>query len=81
MAKSASPRQFSPDGRSRAEGFSDGDNPARFGGNLEFSLPKQEKTRRVVHHPALPWQDLPGFFAKLEKEIGTAAEALQLVLM
>ena len=66
---------------SSAEGLRDGDNPARYRGNLEYSLPRQEKVRRVVHHPALPWQDLPGFFASLTGQEGVAAKALQFTIL
>ena len=65
----------------RVEGLREGDNPARFRGNLEYSLPRQEKARRVVHHPALPLKDLPEFFASLVKQDGVAAQALQFTIL
>lgn len=66
---------------SRAEGFRHGDNPARFKGNLEFSLPTQKMVESVVHHPALTWQALPKFYKKLTQQEGVAAKALQFTIL
>lgn len=60
-------------------GCCDGPNPARWEGNLAELLPKQKRVKK--HHPALPWQDVPAFIAKLRKMPGTAARALEFVAL
>src|SRR5262249_25462476 len=50
----------------KAEEYRDGENPARWKGNLKYrlgALPK--KSERVQHMPALPYEDIPAFMAKL----------------
>ncbi len=46
-----------------ARGYREGDNPARWKGHLANLLPKTRKLRRVKHHPALPYAEVPGFMA------------------
>lgn len=58
-----------------------GDNPARWSGHLDTLLPERAKVRKVQHHPALPWRDLPGFMADLTKQPGTAARALAFTIL
>lgn len=58
-----------------------GDNPARWSGHLDQLLPERSSVRRVVHHPALPWRDLPGFMTDLAKQPGTAARALAFAIL
>ena len=41
------------------EGYRDGENPARWKGNLEHSLLKRPVARKTNHHPAQPWKELP----------------------
>ena len=38
-------------------------------------LPKV--TAKAVHHEAMPWRDVPAFYAELERRSATAAKALQ----
>ncbi len=63
------------------EGYRDGDNPARWKGNLEHSLPRRRVSTQVVHHAALPWQDLPAFYQKLINQEGMAAIALRFTIL
>src|SRR5262249_30506419 len=49
------------------------ENPARWLGNLEFRLPKPSKLKKVEHHSALPWRDVPAFMVELAKREGSAA--------
>src|SRR5262249_39607252 len=44
-------------------------------------LPARSKVQRVVHHPALPYRDLPGFMAKLRTREGIAPRALEFVIL
>ena len=65
----------------KVEKHRSGENPAQWKGNLEHSLPKRTATVRVKHHEALPWQDLPDFYAKLVKQKGMAAVALRFTIL
>ena len=59
------------------KGWRDGElrNPARLKGHMDRLLPKQ--TRKVKHHPALPYQDMPGFMADLAEKTESSARALE----
>lgn len=58
-----------------------GENPARWRGHLDKILPAPKKTTAVVHHPAIPVDDAPAFFAALQKRNGTAARALEFLTL
>jgi integrase len=58
-----------------------GENPARWRGHLENLLPARGKVRRVRHHPAVPYADVRAFVAKLRKQDGTAAPALEFLIL
>src|SRR5579871_5320250 len=47
--------------RATALKYRQGDNPARWAGNLEHLLPKRSDVAAVEHHPALPFQQTPAF--------------------
>lgn len=58
-----------------------GDNPAALE-LLEHLLPKlPKKTRRVRHHPSLPWSQLPAFMQALKGRTALAARALELLIL
>jgi hypothetical protein len=59
----------------RARGFRQGENPARWRGHLDILLPSRAKVRRVRHHAALPYGELPGFLAKIREHDALAARA------
>jgi integrase len=65
----------------RVRGYRAGENPARWKGLLDVLLPKRSKVRRVVHHPALPYAELPAFMRELRHREGTAARALEFVIL
>jgi integrase len=65
----------------KARGYRDGENPARWKGLLDKLLPKRSKIRRVKHHPALPYIELPAFLAALRKRLGVAARALEFAIL
>ena len=44
-------------------------------------LPARSKVAAVVHHPALPWRDLPAFYSSLAAQKGVSAEALRFVIL
>lgn len=62
-------------------GYREGENPARWKGNLESLLPPQGKVRSVKHHPALPYQEVGAFMVELRALEGTAARALEFAIL
>ena len=56
-------------------------NPARWHGHLDTQLPARSKVATRRHHAALPAADLPGFMRVLAKANGSAALALQFVIL
>jgi len=65
----------------RARKLRTGDNPARWRGNLAELLPAASKVARVVHHPSLPWGEVPAFLTALERRRGMAALALRFAVL
>ena len=65
----------------KARGWREGENPARWRGHLDKLLPKKGKVRRVEHHPALPFAEIPGFMEGLRQENGSAARALEFAIL
>ncbi|MCP5131854.1 MAG: tyrosine-type recombinase/integrase [Pseudomonadales bacterium] len=64
-----------------AEGLRRGDNPARWKGNLELSLPNPGKVSKVEHYKALPYSELPEFMQRLTPKKTTGAEALKFLIL
>jgi len=64
-----------------AREYRQGENPARWRGHLDKLLPKPTKVKRVRHHPALPYADLPAFMKDLAKQEGIAAKALAFTIL
>ena len=62
-------------------GFRSGDNPARWRGHLDHLLPKPSKVTKVEHHPAVAFDQLPEFFARLGRQEGTGARALSFLIL
>lgn len=58
-----------------------GENPARWRGHLENLLPKRSKVQRIKHQPALPYDQIGDFMAALDKQGGTAAQALAFTIL
>jgi integrase len=56
-----------------------GDNPARWKGHLEYLLPG--RARNIEHYAALPYAKLPAFMVALRQQEGTAARALELLIL
>jgi len=57
------------------------ENPARWRGNLSHLLPKRKTKKQVRHHPAMPFEDLPGFWKRLNIRPALAARALELTIL
>lgn len=62
-------------------GYREGDNPARWKGNLDAVLPKPGKLKGVKHHRAIPWQGIAEFMGKLRQREGVAAKALEFLIL
>ncbi|THD38301.1 MAG: site-specific integrase [Sphingomonas sp.] len=63
----------------KAKGYRSGDNPARWKGHLEHSLPKRQ--RRQKHHAAMPYGDVPAFVRSLRTRPATSARALEFLIL
>lgn len=65
----------------KAREYRKGENPARWRGHLDKLLPNRRKVRRVVHHAALPYAELPAFMVELRKREALAARALEFAIL
>jgi integrase len=59
----------------------EGANPAAWKNNLAHLLPPRSKLRKVKHHAALPYGDLPAFLVELREQQGIAARALEFLIL
>ncbi|WP_293428113.1 tyrosine-type recombinase/integrase [Phreatobacter sp.] len=62
-------------------GFRRGENPARWRGHLDALLPARTRVRKVKHHSALPYAQLPAFLTSLREREGSAARALEFLIL
>ena len=58
-----------------------GENPARWRGHLDQLLPARSNVRRVQHHPALPFAEMPAFMEQVRARDGTAARAFEFMVL
>jgi integrase len=65
----------------KVRGYRDGENPARWRGHLDHLLPVRGKVRRVRHHAALPYAELPAFVVALRERDAVAARALEFAIL
>jgi integrase len=65
----------------KVDGLRDGENPARWDGHLALKLPQPGKVKRVKHHSALPWRDVPALLADLAETEGMGAKALAFTVL
>lgn len=65
----------------KARGYRDGDNPARWRGHLDHLLPARAKVQKTKHLPALPYNEIGAFMAKLRDEDSIPARALEFVAL
>ncbi|MFM8860310.1 MAG: tyrosine-type recombinase/integrase [Methylocystis sp.] len=68
-------------GWATTSGYRAGDNPARWRGHLENLLAAPAKVKKVNHHPSLPWQEIAPFMSALQGMEGTAARALEFLIL
>jgi len=65
----------------KAEGLRTGENPALWRGHLDQLFPKKRKVRKVKHHAALPYDELPEFWQSLTKDKSDSARLLQFLIL
>jgi len=61
--------------------YRDGENPARWKGNLDKLLPARNKVQKPEHHTALPYDRMPEFMKDLRGQEGVAARALEFAIL
>ncbi|SLN09498.1 Prophage CP4-57 integrase [Roseovarius gaetbuli] len=66
---------------SKVMGFREGENPARWKGNLEQILPSSNKVKKVLGHPAVALDEMSTWFSLLQARDGIAALALQFLTL
>jgi integrase len=64
-----------------ARGYRTDENPARWKGHLENLLPAKRAVRRVEHHPALAYVEMPAFISQLRQTEGVAPRALEFAIL
>lgn len=64
-----------------ARGYRQGENPARWRGHLDKLLPARAKVRKVKHHAALPYDELPEFMTALRAQEGVSARTLEFLIL
>ena len=65
----------------KVRGYREGENPARWKGNLDHLLPARTKVRKVKHHAALPYPEISDFISTLRSHEGAAARALEFAIL
>jgi integrase len=65
----------------KVRGYRDGENPAQWRGHLDHLLPAKTKVRRVEHHAALPYREIPAFMALLREQTSITACALEFLIL
>ncbi|MET3717432.1 integrase arm-type DNA-binding domain-containing protein [Pseudomonas sp. PvP001] len=65
----------------KARRLRDGENPARWRGHLDKLLPPRSKVKAVVHHPALPWRELPGLISRIKARHEPTYKAMLLTIL
>ncbi|MFT5449572.1 MAG: integrase [Gammaproteobacteria bacterium] len=56
-------------------------NPARWRGHLDKLLPKPSRVKKVVHHPSMPYPDVPAFMSELSNTPSSSSLALQFLIL
>jgi integrase len=65
----------------RVRGYRQGENPARWKGNLDHLLPAKSKILSVEHHAALDYRETAAFLEDLRLREGIAARALEFCIL
>ncbi|WP_288901571.1 site-specific integrase [uncultured Sneathiella sp.] len=64
-----------------AHKYRDGINPARWRGHLDMLLVKPSRVRKVKHHPAMPYTEVPAFMEELARNGSVSALALRFLIL
>lgn len=62
-------------------GYRSNENPAKWQGYLDEIYPSPEKIKKKAHFSALPIEKMPEFMKALKKRTGTAARALEFLIL
>ena len=62
-------------------GYRTGANPAMWRNHLDKLLPRTSKVRKVAHHAALPYSEVPAFIAKLRQRERVTVKALEFAIL
>jgi integrase len=65
----------------KARGYRSGENPAAWRGHLDHLLPASSKVRRVQHHTALPYAEIPPFMEQVRARDGITPRALEFTIL
>jgi integrase len=65
----------------KVHGWREGENPARWKGGLAMTLPARSKVRRVKHHAALPYCEVPDLMKALATMEGLGSIALRFLIL
>ena len=60
--------------------YREGANPARWRGNLDHLLARDDRRKRIEHHAAMPFEQVGAFMDAMRAQEGTAARALELTV-
>jgi integrase len=64
-----------------SRGLRAGENPARWSGHLAEMLAAPKKVKRIKHHPALPYLELPAFIAELQQSDAASARLMEFLIL
>jgi integrase len=62
-------------------GYRSNENPAKWRGYLDGVYPSPQKIKKKGHHAAMPVEAMPDFMKSLQKHTGTAARALEFLIL
>lgn len=65
----------------KARGLRSGENPAQWRGHLDHLLPAKGKVRRVKHHAAMPYKQVPAFMKALRENSSISARCLEFTIL
>ena len=65
----------------KVKGLREGENPARWRGHLDHVLLNRPRHSRIVHHPAMPFAEVPAFMRELADLEGVAPKALRFIIL
>lgn len=64
-----------------AKKYRTGANPAAWRGHLSMLLARPSRVQAVIHHPAMPYTEVPGFLLELTGKPGISPQALKFLVL